>query len=78
MNRHPIWKHIEEKADCLRKLSNELQAVPETCYGVHKSAALHLAELSAQGFLQRLKMLLLMICLTSCGGSWLMVKLVLT
>ena len=50
MNKHPIWKHVEEKAECLRKLSNEVWAVPETCYREHESVALHVAELSAQGF----------------------------
>jgi hypothetical protein len=50
MNQHPIWKHIDENADRLRALSDNVWAVPETCYGEHKSVALHIEELEAQGF----------------------------
>lgn len=50
MNKHPIWKHVEENAERLRTLSDKIWAVPETCYGEHKSASLHIAELDAQGF----------------------------
>ena len=50
MNQHPIWKHIDENADRLRALSDNVWAVPETCYGEHKSVALHIEELETQGF----------------------------
>ncbi|MGB0471197.1 MAG: hypothetical protein ACPGJA_00005, partial [Candidatus Thalassarchaeaceae archaeon] len=35
-------------ADRLRALSDNVWAVPETCYGEHKSVALHIEELEAQ------------------------------
>ena len=50
MNQHPIWKHIDDNADRLRTLSDNVWAVPETCYGEHKSVALHIEELEAHGF----------------------------
>ena len=50
MNKHPIWKYVEKNAQRLLKLSDKVWEVPEVCYGEHQSAALHVAELSAQGF----------------------------
>ena len=53
MNQHPIWKHIDENADRLRALSDSVWAVPETCYGEHKSVALHIDELEDKDFVSK-------------------------
>ena len=50
MNEHPIWPHVDAAEPRMRALSDAVWAVPETCYGEHRSAALHRAELEHQGF----------------------------
>jgi aminobenzoyl-glutamate utilization protein B len=50
MNEHPIWHYVTAAEGRFRALSDQVWAIPETCYGEVKSAAAHIDELAAQGF----------------------------
>jgi aminobenzoyl-glutamate utilization protein B len=50
VNEHPIWPHVEASQARFHALSDAVWAIPETCYGEHKSVAVHAEELAHQGF----------------------------
>ncbi len=50
MNQHPAWSFVDEHLPRFHALSDAVWAVPETCYMEEKSVALHIDELTHQGF----------------------------
>ncbi|HHL20086.1 MAG TPA: amidohydrolase [Aliiroseovarius sp.] len=50
MNENPVWPLVETHAPRLKAMSDRVWSTPETCYGEHRSAAEHLAELAHHGF----------------------------
>jgi len=50
MNQHPVWPFVDAQQPRFHALSDAVWAVPETCYGEYKSAALHIEEMTHQGF----------------------------
>jgi aminobenzoyl-glutamate utilization protein B len=57
-NTQDIWSYVDAKRAAFEKLADDVWAVPETCFGEHKSVALHTQALEAEGFRVT----------TNCGG----------
>lgn len=50
MNENPAWPLVDKNAPRLCAMSDRIWAMPETCYGEHRSAEQHAAELAHHGF----------------------------
>jgi aminobenzoyl-glutamate utilization protein B len=57
-NTEAIWSFVDAKKETFEKLADDVWAVPETCFGEFRSAALHRKALEEQGFRVT----------TNCGG----------
>jgi aminobenzoyl-glutamate utilization protein B len=49
-NTEAIWSFVDAKKETFEKLADDVWAVPETCFGEFRSAALHRKTLEEQGF----------------------------